>query len=161
MIPEIFLILRQQTALDCPTLPHILSFAAILACSTQNLCVAMPGHVLVDPSAPDEQTASSLRNMYARSPTGTYGEPVFLSAERPFARADETNEDTPSFAICSQRFARNVPTWNPPSSVEEVCPPNFMGWTAGVPHLELQFEKFLTPFDMQCWKTRFKTELCS
>ena len=48
---------------------------------TRNLC-NMPGNVFVDPSAPDEPTASSLVNVYARSPTATCGANRASQAQR-------------------------------------------------------------------------------
>ena len=86
----------------------------------------MPGNVFVDPSAPDEPTALFLRNVYARSPTATIGEPMLSSTGKLVARFDETNKETQKLAISHPRFARNVPTVNLPSSAKEVYPTNFM-----------------------------------
>ena len=66
----------------------------------------------------DETTASCLRHEYARSPTATQCEPVFLSTGRPVARMDETNKDNQSFTIPTPRFVGNASTWNPPSVAE-------------------------------------------
>ena len=77
-------------------------------------CVAGQETFSVDPSVPDE------RDVHARSPTPTCGEPVLSSTGRLAARIDETNKDTQSFTIHNPRYARNVPTWNPSSGAEEV-----------------------------------------
>ena len=72
---------------------------------SQGTCVACQDFFFVDRSAPDEPTASNLGNVYARSPTATYGELVFSSAGTPVARIDETSKDTQSFTIPTPRFA--------------------------------------------------------
>ena len=95
----------------------------------------MPRNVFVDPSARVDETALSQRNVYARSPTATIGEPVL-------PRIGETHKETPSFTMSKPRFAGNVPTLNPSSSAEEVSPQNFM---VGQPknHIsDLQFGKY-------------------
>ena len=86
---------------------------------TQNSC-GMPGNVFANPFALNEPTASCSRNVYARSPTATHGEPVFLSAGRPGARIDETNKDTQSLTIPTSRFAGSLPIWNYASSQKEL-----------------------------------------
>ena len=85
----------------------------------------MPRSVFVEPSAPDEPTASSLRNVHARRPTATHGEPVLSSTGRPVARIDETDKHTQSFTTSTPSFSRKVPTWYP-SCAEEAYPQNCM-----------------------------------
>ena len=120
------MILRQQAALDYPTFPGILQLFRVHLeklcrdCSrsqpdTRNLC-SMPGNVFVDPDDPD---ASSLTNVYARSPTATYGEPVFFLSAGRLRGSLKQMKDTQSFTIRAPRFAGNVPTWDPPSFLQK------------------------------------------
>ena len=85
------------------------------------------------------------RNVYARSPTASHGEPGLVSTRRPVARSDETNTDTQSFTIPNPRFAGNVPTSNPPSFAEEAYPQSYMVGQPMSPISEMHFDKFPTP----------------
>ena len=95
----------------------------------------MPENVFVNPSAPDEPTAPLLRNVYAKGPTATSGEPMVSSTGELVARFDETDKETQSFTIPNPRFAGSVLAVNLPSSREDGLSTNFQGWTAGEPHL--------------------------
>ena len=124
----------------------------------------MPGNVFVNSPAPDEPIASSLRNVYASSPTAAYGEPVFLSTERSAARINETKKDTQSFtAIPTPRFAGHVPTWNPPSFAEGSYPQNYVVEQPKNQISDMHFDKFPMFSSFPAWRTSFKTEmfLCS
>ena len=90
---------------------------------TRNSC-GVPGNVFENPSASDEPTASCSGNVYARSPTATLGEPVFLNTGRSEARVDQMERNTKSFTIPTPRFAGTVSTWNPPSLAEGAYPQN-------------------------------------
>ena len=85
----------------------------------------------------------------------------FSSAGRPIARIDETIKEPQSITISNPRFARNVPTVNPPSVAVEVYSQNFMDRQPKHHISELQFEKIPTIASFQCWRTSFKTEVCS
>ena len=71
----------------------------------------MPRSVFVEPSAPDEPTASSLRNVHARRPTATHGETVLLSTGKQIS------------TLKALQLLR--PTWYP-SCTEEAYPQNCM-----------------------------------
>ena len=62
----------------------------------------MPGNVFVDPSAPDEPTASSVRNLYAKKVSLLpLASPCFQAQGDP-QRNDETNKDTQRFTILTR-----------------------------------------------------------
>ena len=138
-----------------PSFLGVKTLAPIFACSlTHGTCVACQ-------KTPDEPTAPFQRNVHARSPTVTLGGPMLSSTGKHVARFDEAYKVPQSFTIPNPRCARNVPTVNLPSSAEEVYPQNFV---VGQPkkHIsDLQFEKFPTFATFKCWKTSFKTEVCS
>ena len=85
------------------------------------------------------------RNLNARSPKATIGEPTRPSTGKLVARFDETNKETRSFTILNPRFAGNVPTVNLPSSADEAYPPNFMIGQPNQKISDLHFENFFSP----------------
>ena len=93
----------------------------------------------VGTSAPDEPTAPILRNVYARSPTATFGEPMLSSTGKPVARFDETSNEEQSFTIPDPRFARNVLTVNLPR--KRFTRAKFMVGQPREPHLGPAFRK--------------------
>ena len=105
--------------------------------------------------------ASSLRHVYARSPTATYGETVFFNTGRPVARIDDTKTETQSFTNLAPRFAGSVPTWKLPSFAEEVYPQAYMVGQPTNQISELHFDKFPTPSSFSGRRTSFKTEVRS
>ena len=109
---------------------------------TWNMCT-LPGNVLADPSAPDEQTAF-FENVHARSPTASIGEVVLLSTGKLVARFDETNKKPQSFTIPTPRIAGNSPTLNLPSSAEDVYPQISMFGQPKNHISDSQLETFLT-----------------
>ena len=106
---------------------------------------SMPGIVFVDPSAPDETTATLVRNVHARNPTATRGEPMLSSTGRPEARFDETDKETHKLGnsqpeICRKRADREIFRLPRKRSILH----NYM---VGQPknHIsDLQFDKFRT-----------------
>ena len=99
--------------------------------------------------------------MYARSPKATFGEPVFLSTGKLVARNDEIPEDTQNLAIPTPRFVRKLSAWNLPSHTQGAYSQNCMVDQPRNQVSEMHFDKFPDPSTFQCWKTSFKTEVCS
>ena len=157
---QLWVIPRSQSSSICSELLGKLCCDCSRQLDTRNLC-SMPGNVSVDPSAPDETTASSLRHVHARNPTATYGETVFSSTRRHVARIDEINTETQGFMIPTPRFAGSVPTWKPPSFAEEVYSRYYMVGQPTNEISELHFDKFPTPSSFSGRRTSFKTEVRS
>ena len=80
---------------------------------------------------------------------------------RPAERANELERYPQNFAILTPRQARQLSTWNPPSHVEGAYLPNCMVQQPRNQVSEMLFNKFPDPSAFQCWKTSFKTEVCS
>ena len=114
----------------------------------------------MNPSVSSEPTASCSRNVYARSPAASHGEPVFLSAGNPEARNDETNEDTRSLKNPEPRFDGKVPTVNLPM-FQGAYPQNSMVEQPNNHISDLHFDKSPPPYSFPGWWTSFKTEVCS
>ena len=70
-------------------------------------------------------------------------------------------KETQSFTIPDPRFAWNVPIVNLPSFVEEVFQRNYMVGQPKKPHLGPAFRKIPCASTSPCWRTSFKTEVCS
>ena len=115
------------------------------------------GNVFEDPPAP---TAAYFGN--ARSLTATHCELVSLNTGRSATKVDELERNTQNSAIPTSKFARFfVSTWNPPSYAEGAYPQNCMAEQPRNQASEMHFDKFPNPSTFQCWKTSFKTEVCS
>ena len=80
-----------------------------------------------------------------------------LNTGRLADRAKELERNTENFAIPTPKFS----TWNPPSHAEGIYPQNCMFEQPRNQVLEMHFDKFPDPSTFQCWKTSFKTEVCS
>ena len=85
-----------------------------------------------------------------RSLRATRGEPVSVNTGRSGPRTDELERNTQNFAIPAPRIARKFSTWNPLSHAEGASPQKCM-----VEQPRNQASTF------HCWKTSFKTEVCS
>ena len=72
----------------------------------------------------------------------------------------ERERDPQNLAISTPRFARNFSTWNSPSQAEGY-PQNCMVELPRNQVSELHFDEIPDPPAFQCWKTKFKTEVCS
>ena len=88
-------------------------------------------------------------------------EPVSLKTRRPAERANELERNAQNFAIPTPRFARKFSTWNPPSHADGPYPQNCMVELSRNQASETHFDKFADPSMFQCFKTSFKTEVCS
>ena len=106
--------------------------------------------------APSELPAAFLGN--SRSMASAPCEPVSL---RLAERATELERKPHTFAIPTPRSARKLSTWNPPCHVEGAYPQNYMVEQLRNQVSEMHFEKYSDPSTFQCWKTNFKTVVCS
>ena len=84
-----------------------------------------------------------------------------LKKGRPAERANELERNPQNFTTPTPRFARKFSTWNLPSHAEGAYPQNCMDEQPRNQVPEMHFDKFPDPFTIQCWKTSFKTEVCS
>ena len=84
-----------------------------------------------------------------------------LNTGRSEARMDELQRNTHNLAVPTPRFARKFSTWSHPSHVEGAYPQNCMVEQPRNQVSEMHFDKFPAPSTCQCWKTSFKTEVCS
>ena len=117
------------------------------------------GNVFEDLPAPSEPSAAFFGN--SRSSASAQCEPVSLNTGRLADRVEQLERNTQNFAIPTPRCARKFSTWNPPSHAEGAYPQNCMVEQPKNQFSEMHFEKFPDPSTFQCWKTSFKTEVCS
>ena len=88
-------------------------------------------------------------------------EPVSLNTGKLADRANELERNAQNFAIPTLGLATKFSTWNPPSHAEGAHPQSCMFEQPRTQVSGMHFEKFADPSTFQCWKTSFKTEVCS
>ena len=88
---------------------------------------------------------------------------IFATTKIEFESANEFQKPPKSCEFISgrkvltQRFAGKFSTWNPPSHAEGAHPLEQPRNQVS----EMHFDKLHNPSTIQCWKTSFKTEVCS
>ena len=122
--------------------------------------LGISGNVLEGQPAPSEPPATFFGN--SRSMASAPREPVSLNTGRPAERAYELERThLQNFAIPTPGFARKLSTRNPHSQAERAYPQNCMVELPRNQVSEMHFDKFRDLSALQCWKTSFKTEVCS
>ena len=159
--------LNDSSALGYPTFPVILQLlrvlaeylAAILACSLTHRTCGTSGTVFEDPPAPNEPTAACCGN--ARSLTATHCQPMSRNTGRSVTKVHELERNSQNFTVHTPRFAGKFSIWNPSSQAEGAYAQICIFDQSRNQVSEMRFVFSPSPSTFQCWKTSFKTEVCS
>ena len=134
---------------------------AILACmqpATRN-SLGTTRHIFEDPPAPNETSSALFGNSTSLASVSCGSVP--MDTGRIAERAGVLERDPRNRAIPTPRLAGKFSTWNPPSHAERTYHQNCMVELPRNQFSKLHVDKFPDTSGFQCWKTNFRTEVCS